>query len=164
MKPFIFLFLVMSVASYADNEHSGEEQGQQSGHEEVSPNQLNKLNDLVSTCLAGRPIGGSIPTGGGSTPSVTEEPPGTTPTGTGSTPADPPIPAELNGGNAGNGAVLYSSRCLSCHPGAAGAPDLSKEPRGIKMSDVATGHMPKNGTLTQTEKADLIAYFKTLPQ
>ena len=64
-----------------------------------------------------------------------------------------------------NGEAVYSSTCLTCHPGSGDIPTLSSSLSDEELSDViasGTGGMPPQSSLSNQDVTDVVAYIRTI--
>lgn len=133
----VIFVLSASQSLLAADDHNG----QTNGGERISAEQRQaRIFDYINACLAGRPVGASS-----TVSEIKLDPPQTTPT-------------------AGNGEAIFKSKCLSCHNGASGPPNLTllnSSSASKSAQQVASGNMPKNGSLSAEEKSALLQYLNS---
>ena len=64
-----------------------------------------------------------------------------------------------------NGESVYSSTCLTCHPGSGDIPTLSSSLSDEELTDVITsgvGGMPPQSSLSNQDVTDVVAYIRTI--
>ncbi|MBM4316244.1 MAG: cytochrome c [Deltaproteobacteria bacterium] len=142
MMKFLLFSVVVVVLSSPVNTRAEDHQGDASstGQRSISqPKPQSKIFEYISACLAGRPVGPS----GINTGSLSLGAPG-------------------SGG--GSGEAIFRSKCLRCHSGASGPPNLTlldSISAQKSIVEVNSGNMPREGSLSAEEKSALLQYLQS---
>lgn len=160
------LFLLMSYSAKAED-HAGDGSGGRAGVTALPQVDVQgRLNELTSACFAGRPFPArqaQIPV----QPPVTQPPGDSAPTITVPPPTQPdnkpPTPDKPVANTAGRD--LIGGKCITCHHHAGSTPDsfkgkASEVERRLNLPLGAPGHMPDQGSISESEKAAIISWVK----
>ena len=141
----VTLILTGSSLSFAETHQSG---NTGSTRTDAVAKPQSRIFEYISACLAGRPSSGSASAGiVGSSSSPN--------TGIGN-----------GSGVGGSGEAIFRSKCLTCHGGTSGPPNLTlldSSAAEKALTQVSAGNMPPptNGSLSSDEKAALIQFLQT---